>query len=46
MTLDRTIASWLGATIGLGFSGANAVVTYADNGQNKAHVKFATVALP
>jgi hypothetical protein len=46
LTLDRTIASWLGGYIGFAIAGEKGYVTFADNSTNKAHVKFAEIALP
>ncbi len=45
-TVDRTIASWLGAYVGLAIPGDKAYATYADNSSNLAHIAFAEVALP
>jgi hypothetical protein len=45
-TVDRTIASWLGAYIGFAIPVDKGLVTYADNSKNKAHVQFAQIALP
>ncbi len=45
-TVDRTIASWLGAYVGFAIPGDVGFVSYADNSENKAHVRFAKIALP
>ncbi|MEZ4300875.1 MAG: sialidase family protein [Polyangiaceae bacterium] len=45
LTIDRTIASWLGAYVGFAIQ-ANGLVSYADNSENKSHIKFAQIALP
>ncbi len=45
-TTDRTIASWLGSYVGLAAAGTKVFTTYTENSENKAHVKFAEVALP
>jgi hypothetical protein len=45
-TVDRTIASWLGAYVGLAIPADKGYTTYADNSSNKAHIAFAEVALP
>lgn len=46
LTLDRTIASWLGGYVGFTIAGEKGFVTYADNSANKSHVKYAEIALP
>lgn len=46
LTIDRTIASWLGAYVGFAIPGEVGLVSYAENTENKAHVRFAEVALP
>lgn len=45
-TVDRTIASWLGAYVGLAVPDATGLVSYAENSENKAHIGFAQIALP
>lgn len=45
-TIDRTIASWLGAYVGFAIPADLGLVSYADNSANKAHVRFAQIALP
>ena len=45
-TVDRTIASWLGAYVGFAIPAEKGFATYADNSSNKAHIAFAEVALP
>ncbi|MFO0590420.1 MAG: sialidase family protein [Polyangiaceae bacterium] len=45
-TLDRTIASWLGAYVGFAIPGDKGYTSYADNSSNKAHIAFAEIALP
>jgi hypothetical protein len=46
LTLDRTIASWLGGYVGFAIAGEKGYVTYADNSVNKSHVHYAEIALP
>lgn len=46
LTLDRTIASWLGGYVGFAIAGEKGYVTYADNSANKTHVHYAEIALP
>ena len=45
-TIDRTIASWLGAYVGFAAPGDKGYTSYADNSSNKAHIAFAEIALP
>lgn len=45
-TIDRTIASWLGAYVGLAIPSDKGYSTYADNSSNKSHIAFAEIALP
>lgn len=45
-TVDRTIASWLGAYIGFAIPADTGLVSYAENTENKAHIGFARIALP
>lgn len=45
-TLDRTIASWLGAYVGFAIPADKGYATYADNSSNKSHIAFAEIALP
>lgn len=45
-TVDRTIASWLGAYVGFAIPAEAGFTTYAENSENKAHVRFAEIALP
>ncbi len=45
-TIDRTIASWLGAYVGFAIPSDQALVSFAENTENKTHIRFAQAALP
>jgi hypothetical protein len=45
-TVDRTLASWLGAYVGLAATATSTFVTFTENSAGKAHVSFAKVAAP
>ena len=46
MELDPEFATWLGDYVGLALGSSLGFVTYADNSENKAHIRFAAVAAP
>lgn len=45
-TVDRTIASWLGAYVGFATNGAKGYATFAENSSNVSHIAFAEIGLP
>jgi hypothetical protein len=45
-TLDRSLANWLGDYLGAAATSKGFFCSYTENAQGKAHIGFATVALP
>ena len=46
LSIDLSLASWLGGYVGLALDGTNALATYAENTQNVSHIAFAKAAIP